>query len=722
MIDVQEEVKDALRDGTHKKNYKFEVQEVPEIPAGYYEVRTLAEGEKFTIPTSQSYKFFADSPNAFTGVTTWVDDEPTDLLNPDTTSPTTEASGYYTEGEVISVGGFSGITRVSVQNYFETVPGKEAFTIDNNNLVKESVSIDERMCSGDILKYGLCEGSSLEFQYFDKENIKGRRIKASIEMADSVAQFTIAYSADMAPITITQAGRIYFQFEQGEMVTVVIHRGDTAYTRSLSVQLPYGQFTCQVGDTIDFETLPGYENWILYFNSQGYKEVFSRWSVSIPMGYFTVEKCSRQVSTGIIKATCYNKLQSDYLDAKANEQINELISEGEDGLSSVSIYYILEKLLGDYAVDYRNEESAIAGRYDGTSSYNAAYVYAYGEGGYYNVFYISKYFSVANWSRDNYYRFTAEIAGLTAKIKALCEGKYVNATRSLFEWVNARIKISYVRDGYAITPLESFLLNDESITSVASGYHTNIVDGVNLWLPVVITHTSSPSTTITSAIKTQMDNTYTSWINDLGDFITIYKNDLTPAQAIRITNSTEIPDVTLRDLQSAVYETQCQFGQLDRETDLFSGIELGSEVSEAFVNNQIDTLWADENNVRKWKYLIITYKGLDGDGNETEYTLQRTVNADGTDNYNCSDNWLFRNLVWTEQQIGLYASAMVAKMQGITWFPFEMWAAGLPYLETGDKVEMTVSDEDYTSYILQRQLKGIQNLQDTYINGTLDIY
>ena len=722
MIDVQEEVKDALRDGTHRKNYKFEVQEVPETPAGWYDIGTLTDGEKYTIPESKSYKFYADGPNAFTGVTTWVDDEPTDLLNPDTTSPTTEASRYYTEGEVISVGGFSGITRVSVQNYFETVPGKEAFTIDNNNLVKESVSIDERMCSGDILKYGLCEGSSLEFQYFDKENIKGRRIKASIEMADSVSQFTIAYSADIAPITITQAGRIYFQLEQGEMVTVVIHRGDTAYTRLLAVDLSYGQFTCQVGDTIDFETLPGDENWILYFNSQGYKEVFSRWSVSIPMGYFTVEKCSRQASTGIIKATCYNKLQSDYLDAKANEQINELISEGEDGLSSVSIYYILEKLLGDYAVDYRNEESAIAGRYDGTSSYNASYVYAYGEGGYYNVFYISKYFSVANWSRDNYYRFTAEIAGLTAKIKALCEGKYVNATRSLFEWVNARIKISYVRDGYAITPLESFLLNDESITSVASGYHTNIVDGVNLWLPVVITHTSSPNTTITSAIKTQMDNTYTSWINDLGDFITIYKNNLTPAQAIRITNSTEIPDVTLRDLQSAVYETQCQFGQLNRETDLFGGVELGSEVSEAFVNSQIDTLWADEDNVRKWKYLIITYKVLDGDGNETEYTLQRTVNADGTDNYNCSDNWLFRNLVWTEQQIGLYASAMVAKMQGITWFPFEMWAAGLPYLETGDKVEMTVSDEDYTSYILQRQLKGIQNLQDTYINGTLDIY
>jgi hypothetical protein len=65
---------------------------------------------------------------------------------------------------------------------------------------------------------------------------------------------------------------------------------------------------------------------------------------------------------------------------------------------------------------------------------------------------------------------------------------------------------------------------------------------------------------------------------------------------------------------------------------------------------------------------------------------------------------------------------MVAKMRDITWFPFEMWCAGLPYLETGDEIEIPLGNQTYTSYILQRQLKGIQNLQDTYINGTLDIF
>ena len=116
------------------------------------------------------------------------------------------------------------------------------------------------------------------------------------------------------------------------------------------------------------------------------------------------------------------------------------------------------------------------------------------------------------------------------------------------------------------------------------------------------------------------------------------------------------------------------------------------------------------------------YKGLDENQQPKDFTLQRQVNSDGTDDYNCSDNWLFRNLIWTSEQIAQYADVMVAKMQPITWFPFEMWGAGLPYLETGDQIEIPLGEETYTSYILQRNLKGIQNLQDTYINGTLDIF
>ena len=133
-------------------------------------------------------------------------------------------------------------------------------------------------------------------------------------------------------------------------------------------------------------------------------------------------------------------------------------------------------------------------------------------------------------------------------------------------------------------------------------------------------------------------------------------------------------------------------------------------------------LWTDSQGNQKFRYLYITYKGLDANNQEVEKVLQRTVNADGTTDYNMSDNWLFKNLVWSDADVGDYADAMVLKMKDISWFPFEMWCAGLPYIETGDELEITNSEGTYTSYVLQRQLNGIQNLQDTFIDGELDIF
>ena len=51
-----------------------------------------------------------------------------------------------------------------------------------------------------------------------------------------------------------------------------------------------------------------------------------------------------------------------------------------------------------------------------------------------------------------------------------------------------------------------------------------------------------------------------------------------------------------------------------------------------------------------------------------------------------------------------------------------MWCAGLPYLESGDAIEIRMKDGTYPSYVLRRVLNGIQNLQDEMINGTLDIF
>lgn len=559
--------------------------------------------------------------------------------------------------------------------------GTEDFTIDNDNLVKESVSIDERMCSGDTIKFGLCEGSSLEFQYFNHPNITDRQVKVFCD---------VEYGASE----------------------------------------PY----------------------------------------TIPMGFFTVKKCSRQASTGIIKVTAYNKLQSDYLDAKANTEISTLAADGcED--DKISVDTITTALLDGYGVE--KKKSGI--EYEVTA--HASW---------------SQYFSVQLLDRSGTFYFSYDTSGSSAELEGGYTRKIVEvdgaakyssyaqrAMNSLKAWIIDNIKNGesfwessiktaclvwlfpvmfelsyygqkktciYIPEEYITSNTISYGGDTYYVRSLDTLYRLNKPLGGNVSLPNISMWFQIWSNAYIHTQNTAQSELIKEWHfeekDDFDDYLPTFwevEEAISDIGTIEISNN-NLPDVTLRELQSASYETLCQFGQLSRTTDLFSGVELNHSrllpadslypdnalypdgAQESAFRSQYSKLWADEGNIHKWRYLIITYKGLDGEGNEADFTLQRTINNDGTDDYNCSDNWLFRNLVWTEAQIGTYADAMKAKMQDITWFPFEMWCAGLPYLETGDEIEIPLGNQTYTSYILQRQLKGIQNLQDTYINGTLDIF
>ena len=540
--------------------------------------------------------------------------------------------------------------------------GSLDFKIDNPYLLTESVKYDERMCSDRYLKFGLCEGTSLEFQYFDKPSILGRRINAKL----------------------------------------------------------FARYTDSDGDPDWYE---------------------------IPMGFFTVEQVSRQASTGIMKATAYNKLQSNYLDADASSTILNLVESGEYGeTNKLSLYSLLKDLLNNYGIEEYNYSTIQT--IPGVRSYNVSTIDLCNSSGtsLSQKLYLCMMTVSATLDPDEFYNFMLHTGNLLAfardNIWNAYKGYYTNPghVMTIEDFASETYHASYDLSGELLLRKDavSFLLTRKGgEINIRTGDYTNAIE-IEASIPVHAQVGTSPPTINT----TLWDNYFSStWGNDY-DFYDIYKKNLSTAEKIRITTAEAegFKDVTLRDLQSAAYETVCQYGKLDRSTDLFSGVELNYSQ-----NNPADTLypgtglypygssfsaskstysklWADEGNVQKFRYLIITYKGLDENNQEKDFTLQRTVNADGTMDYNCSDNWLFRNLVWDAADIGDYADAMVLKMKDISWFPFEMWSVGLPYLETGDQIEIPMGENTYNSYILQRTLTGIQNLQDTYINGELDIF
>lgn len=667
----------------------------------------------------------------------------------------------------------------------------EDFTIDNDNLVSESVNIDERMCSGDTIKFGLCEGSSLEFQYFGMENIIGRRLQAFIDVnynditksiySDVKKQYTNirqssgGYSWHSSDYTLPSDGvyKVYvseFLAYFGDVLVTVggVQRAVSAETFS------DGHKECYLGE------LETGAKVMLRSNSPACTAMLRiKTGETIPMGFFNAKKCSRQASTGIIKATCYNKLQSEYLDAKANDLLDTIYTD-TDNNNEISVWAIQKQLLKDYEIKEKDGiPSALVGQSNTLSYIDSAFTFKFNDSN-------QTYYPIIGW-KEKGFRIPS---GKKLKISSL--NKFINKLQSQQDklWTDIRQKcqsadavisnlkkntlfqmVSGVAVGfynysgtvpnphYELSPILTKVVSN-TVTSgrslITNVYSVADLTKINNQLKVIDKLTDSlyfmdahdicffyitrfggsKSSSVFSDYRYVFDEEDIYFEDD--DFENAY---YTPTNSEKILLSIEdISDFTLRDLVSANYEMNCQFGQLSRITDLFSGVELnrsrlypaetlypsdtlypGGAAASGF-KSMYSQLWADEGNVHKWRYLIITYKGLDGDGNEIDRTLQRTINNDGTDNYNMSDNWLFRNLVWTPEQVGAYADAMVLKMRDITWFPFEMWCAGLPYIETGDEIEIPLGEETYTSYILQRQLKGIQNLQDTYINGTLDIF
>lgn len=580
-----------------------------------------------------------------------------------------------------------------LKRYRFVVDSDPIITITNDNLVSESVTFDERMCSDKEIKFGLCEGTNLEFQYFGLPNITGKRLQAFID--------------------------------------------------------------------VQYKDSDGVVKWY-----------------EIPMGWFEVSESSRQASTGIIKVSAFNKLLSDYLDAKANAQLQEILSNSSYWqYSERTLDNLLRYAFEGYAIDEYETTSISYGEslgrtyrgfpiYDATGRLTGESVYV--------LFYDRKvciedadYIDIEGGEMVPHDAYSITGHGNTIRNAAYENADYLDVyidenqhtlgdvfDLEFFPSLPNRATV-YGFYGYNMATAASWstpiIAGDSTNDYFESPYIQRLISfggGASKGfyeirnIPALfIKQTTSEHPSIPSETW-EMAAINAGLILQSSDIVVKHqlKTDIGQIVVIDVSSWS---DVTLRDLQSAVFETVCQYGKLDRVTDMFSGVELNNSrllpaedlypANDLYPNSiaersnpaMYSKLWADEGNVRKFRYLIITYKGTETEGGQTrevEKTLQRTVNENGTDDYNMSDNWLFKNLVWTDEEVGDYADAMVAKMQNLTWFPFEMWCAGLPYVETGDELEINVNGEAYTSYVLRRNLRGIQNLQDEMINGELDIF
>ena len=613
--------------------------------------------------------------------------------------------------------------------------GTTDFTIDNDTLVSESVKVDERMCTGNQLKFGLCEGSSLEFQYFDHPNITGRQIQAFIDVqyvdADNELQW---YEIPMGFFTVDQCP---MQFSTGIRKVTAYNKLRSAYLDQKANDLlaeSYADTNFDVtlfdikrtllGDyqietpkelqtpTMDLTTYYGQ----LSFKSSDYDTEYFPDGDTSPLNYWNREVWMPTAAVTVIMDRRYFVLDPSkkyVVDSWYN------LDDLETWLYSATDT-VLQKSGIKTPSNYMNQMlSSISKLLPGQPApdHYTDYNFPNGWMHYFGVILIK---SDDSWEYYSGIKYAASMTGCVGNGSDLMH-KIITGYKAMYLNVPITLNFDSVDPdgpGWQVFKDAEYTYKTDSNHDLVTAVYPAMAD--NQGNTVILSKTVGEEAEYFFKLSEVVGE-----ISD-ADLITV--------------NPETLPDVTLRDLTSATFETVAQYGKLSRTTDLFSGVELnGSRLLPADTLYPSDTLypmgnsvranksmyqklWTDSQGVQSFRYLIITYKGLDENNQEVEKVLQRTVNADGTTDYNMSDNWLFKNLVWSDADVGDYADAMVLKMQNISWFPFEMWCAGLPYLETGDELEITNSEGTYTSYVLQRQLNGIQNLQDTFIDGELDIF
>lgn len=796
MIDVPIAVRDALKDGGYKKNYRFVVGH--EVEEYYYEDVTILEiDEPYTITEAGAFRFY--NPVSSNGFTYEIDNGMI-VVTEEVDYMPESPSGGYAYSLPISVGMIGStitLTRADWEIHLQKKTNdKGSFfitetTIENDNLVKESVKIDERMCSDDTLRFGLCEGSELEFQAFDIDNITGKRIQAFIDVEYPVKIYT--YDEDDNITSIDERIEVYsipmgwYDVQETSRQASTGIRKVSAYNKLKSEYLDatanalivkkFGTATVTIGDLLEY-MLEEYQiknavtcPW--YFDKDGYiyqyangiacnaKKDFQtikynsmydgtleqKWAFT-PAAFYTNPRHRISTNTKIYVQgfADWAKIKFHYPRSGVRIKVDPLVTQIDTAIADFITTQLADPLVPSssaFNVSINEAFNRICNMHWGYMSS----VYSHT-----SVEHVGYFFHVAILFRDG----TVKVYGDHV---TNAEGTFEQLGMTTFNNVD-EIHLLYPNHlsyGYRFDKAINKNWYQEIKYEEGNEYYTDEHDvrhevhrNNQIKLRGSEDLNSYKTTPKLPNGKDIPDNIYDLFV------VETLVGDIPPIEMIEV-KPAELPDVTLRDLQTAVLEVECRFGRLDRTNNIFYGLELNNErlypadslypddglfpssTSEGGFKAVYSKLWADEGNVRSWRNLIITYKGLikDPDTQEVsdaEKTYQIVINATGTDDYEITNNWLFKNIIWADsdtaswaeaaglENVETYAAAMVTKMQGVKWFPFEMWCAGLPYVETGDEVEINIGDGAYTSYVLRRTIKGIQNLQDEMIDGTLDIF
>lgn len=584
------------------------------------------------------------------------------------------------------------------KNFRISFPNGERADIINDNLIQESVSFTESVCSQNTLKYGLSEASTLSFQTVGVENIKGYVIDAEIEIdateiADTVGNIQESDDVDYP----------YYPIPYGRFIVDSCKR---------SGEMEQRQVECYSYPTIGFNNL--------FLKTMEYIWPESTYTVSQPglfmVTYLNHESLSDEyiTSTTDIEYTSDSKIRSNSILVRTSPNSSYDMRFTVSGeytqkydVRSVAdttnhlLHYkisktanfdnILENAISDVLADFDNIRTTYG--LEGLSFiYQGNYARFRSEEDMIKSFILEYSYPIVQCALNE--GFTYRTVGTIEPEEGICYcqsntftvntnySATANPLALIYAGCTTDITIAYrsFSDTVSLSgPLfEVSILEDVEVdSSIVSTY-----DGWNIYL--------------TSEDYSSKSFTYYTASQEVTTSANFYSFNDADAWKTRI---------------EELYEVNATFGCYERGSNAIKA--LNNTVAETIEPSRYITLWYDDEAVQAIDGVYYTYDN-NGTAENTSYGMESF--------YDLTSNTIIQKLTSTSDVETYLEEYFFPNAIYSEYVPYNLTCVGLPYLEAGDYI--TVKDKEgneFSSYIMRQTISGIQHLTSSLEAQSVDV-
>lgn len=565
------------------------------------------------------------------------------------------------------------------KNFRVHFPNGERGDITNNNIVLESVTLQESICSQQTLMFNTCETPMIEFETIGVENIKGKTIECTLEVE--------------CPSTVTDA----------------VQKADLG--NKWIYPIPYGKYvitSCKKQSDMTHRQVQAY-NYSTYLG-----------------GMSSIEKCKRDILTNMptgpdtSETLSYDIIPYQYLIA------NNFVAPDEYSnytyASDVGSNFPTPYVIGTFG-DYRIKCSSRYLRANLTPidyPYEPAYRREYFRLG--QIKDLRTEFNTAKNTAKNKINEWAQTYSFTVDVDNIVFGKFCPEISMVVYTSDGGTHSTYFDLDYCYQTYPS----NDYFTYISSYFHTiSETDKsqaryatMGISMPVEIKFILEQKGTLTWQ---QIDSVQYTILSDYSDAIKIIDVDdymlMTDNYPIAV-NGTSLSEINPSSFIGFFYELEGKVCRMNRQgiaKPLSIEYQLANPV-ETLTPSDFSSFWYDDDMTKPYGRITCSYKNASGEDAYAEKYIvdEEEFNTKDYKTYDISDNNLIKNNQFSAVTIGDILDTMASNMDEISYMPMDLTIKGRPDLEVGDVVTVTTKEGDeIPALIMQRTLTGIMGLSDS---------